>query len=344
MASNAGDAKSRADHDRIGRGPITLGWWGWAVVGRLAVVIVAATAVAMLGYAWLIGPNPWRDGDAYLNAALRIRTAQPLYPELGDYGGATVYRYAPWFAFAWVPLSYLPRELVIGIWQAAMLACSALAVLPAWRAGLLGRAIAVIVAPFLVMASLLGNVQPAIVALLVYSVRGRAGPLAIGLTASLKLVPMLYVVTFLARRQWRAACVAFGLAVLLWAPAVLVGIDHYPAAIGETTGLWTFSPLLWGVAIAALVVVAYLTARRPEGWYASSLLVALGTPRFIAYDWTFLLVGPGRNADARGRSRPGNRLPFIQQRLLGRDQPAPGDEEEGHVVRQEPGHGEDHER
>jgi hypothetical protein len=275
------------------------------VVGRLAVLITIVTTISILAYAFLIGPNPWRDGDAYLHAALRIRDGQPLYPELDDYHVATVYRYAPWFAYAWVPLSYLPREVVIGVWQAAMLASSALAVLPAWRAGLLGRAIVVVVVPFLVMASLLGNVQPVIVALLVHTIRGRAGPLAIAMAASLKVVPLVYVITYVARRQWGAAAVSVGVTVLLWAPAFLVGVTHYPAEIGETTGLWTFSPVLWGSVMVVLAGIAYLTARRPEAWYASSLLVTLAPPRFIAYDWTFMLVGAAGSPGRSHRYGPG---------------------------------------
>lgn len=266
-------------------------WWGWPVIWRILLTVVVLVNLAILGYAFVIGPNPWRDGDAYLNAAMRIRAGLPLYPGLADYQASTVYRYAPWFAYAWVPLSYLPRTLVMYGWQAAMLTCSALALLPAWRAGWTGRLIAVAVSPFLVMASLWGNVQPATIALLVYSVRGRIGPLAIAVAASLKLVPLLFVVTYVARRQWGAALAAIGLTALLWAPALLVGVEHYPSDIGSTTSIWSFSPVLWGAVIAVLAVTAYLLGRRAEGWYASSLLVALGTPRFIAYDWTFLLVG-----------------------------------------------------
>jgi hypothetical protein len=260
------------------------------VIGRLAVVITVVATVGILAYALLIA-NPWRDGDAYLNAALRVRDGLPLYPELSDAHVADVYRYAPWFAYAWVPLSYLPREVVIPIWQAAMLACSALAIIPAWRAGLLGQVIVVIVVPFLVMASLIGNVQPAIVALLVHTMRWRAGPFAIAIAASLKAVPILFVITYVARRQWWSALVAVGLTVLLWLPALLFGVAHYPVEIGETTGLYTFSPVLWLAVMVVVGGIAYLAARRPEAWYPSSLLVTLAPPRFIAYDWTFMLVG-----------------------------------------------------
>lgn len=279
-------------------------WWGWPVVWRILLALVVLANLSIIAWAFLGGPNPWRDGDAYLNAALRIRAGLPLYPALADYQTATVYRYAPWFAYAWVPVSYLPRTAVISAWQVAMLACSALALMPAWHAGWTGRVIAVAVSPLLVMASVWGNVQPAIVALLVYTIRGRAGPVAIAAAASLKLVPLLFVATYVARRQWGAALTAIGLTALLWAPVVIVGVDHYPADVGSTTSIWAFSPALWAAVAVVLVVIAYLLGRRPEGWYASSLLVALGTPRFIAYDWTFLLVGAASNHDGdAGRPR-----------------------------------------
>ena len=40
----------------------------------------------------------------------------------GHSGLGFVYRYAPWFALAWVPFTYLPREAVLLVWQILMLA------------------------------------------------------------------------------------------------------------------------------------------------------------------------------------------------------------------------------
>ena len=69
---------------------------------------LTAAGVALLGGLLLIGagwiPNIHPDADAYWQAALRIRDGLPLY------GGSRldetqIYRYAPWFAYAWLPLT-----------------------------------------------------------------------------------------------------------------------------------------------------------------------------------------------------------------------------------------------
>lgn len=266
-------------------------WWGWRIVWSVALFIMAVTTVVVLVVAFVIGPNPWRDGDAYLDAALRLREGLPLYPELADTHGPTVYRYAPWFAFAWIPLSYLPREVVIPLWQLLMLGCSAIAIIPAWRAGPLGRVVCVVMAPLLLFASLVGNVQPAIVALLAHTIRTGGGPVAVAFAASLKLAPALYAVTYLGRRQWTRAAITVALTMLLWVPALLLGVDHYPAEIGDVAGLWAISPFVWIVVAAALLGASYLAASSPYAWKVSSLLVALAPPRFISYDWTYLLAG-----------------------------------------------------
>ena len=58
----------------------------------------------------LVPSQPDQDWQAYLGAAERLRTGLPLYPAVADPGAASVYRYAPWFAVAWIPLPSCPAR------------------------------------------------------------------------------------------------------------------------------------------------------------------------------------------------------------------------------------------
>lgn len=56
------------------------------------------------------------DVAAYWGAAERIRAGEPLYVA-GVANASDLYRYAPWFAYAWVPLTYLPSDIVTSAWS-----------------------------------------------------------------------------------------------------------------------------------------------------------------------------------------------------------------------------------
>ena len=85
-------------------------------VRRLQQFVIGFLFAAMLIRIALIW-NEWTfaDVNAYLAAAHRIRDGQPLYAAF-DPDSYRVFRYAPWFAWPWVPLSYLPRDLVAWSW------------------------------------------------------------------------------------------------------------------------------------------------------------------------------------------------------------------------------------
>ena len=60
-------------------------------------------------------------------------------------------------------------------------------------------------APILVGISAVGNVQPLLIAALVWSVERRSGPAWIGVAASLKIFPILFAAVYLGRREWARA-------------------------------------------------------------------------------------------------------------------------------------------
>lgn len=241
------------------------------------------------------------DTDAYWDAAQRLRNGGELYPPVPDPERSDVYRYAPWFAWAWVPATFLPQGVVYAIWSLILLAASAAALVPlvrcrAWLA-------VAFFLPILVGISGIGNVQPLIVAALVLGVERRSGPLWIGLTASLKAFPILLAVTYLGRRQWRRAAAAVGVALVLTAPMLAYDLANYPlgAASAAMLAAW---PVIYAIVVAVAILAAARLADGTHAWLASSTAVSLALPRFFVYDVSFLMVSiPNR----RGTASPDDR-------------------------------------
>lgn len=89
---------------------------GQSIFERVARPAVMAIALAFaLSTIWVTLRAHWAGGDmgAYWEAAIRLREGQPLYVPHADVNAVNVYRYAPWFAWAWIPLTSLPR----GSWK-----------------------------------------------------------------------------------------------------------------------------------------------------------------------------------------------------------------------------------
>ncbi len=234
----------------------------------------------------------WTDGQVYWEAGLRVASGEPLYPAGVD--PETAYKYAPWFAWAWAPLTFLPEPLVAAAWTVAMVGAWALPVVAFLRMGWAAQAVAVLAGPPLLIAALGGNVQPAVVALLWALLGRRWGPVAIGVAASLKLFPALFAVTYLARREWGRALVSVAIGALLWLPLLAYGLDSYPSAVGGALSLWTISPVVYLAAVAGAAVWAL---RRPS-WRAGSVLVIIGASvRFIPYHLGYLLCSAPRPPD-----------------------------------------------
>src|SRR5688572_27061268 len=103
----------------------------WRFARLIAIAVIVAIGVNSIVYAifdWHLA-----DMHVYQDAALRIRAGEPLYG--GDVDALSAYRYAPWFAYAWVPLTYLPQIVIDVGWSIFLLAGSALALWPGIRLG-----------------------------------------------------------------------------------------------------------------------------------------------------------------------------------------------------------------
>lgn len=257
---------------------------------RLARIVVLAIVIGIgVNHVWWSVAD-WHldDMNAYWDAGVRLRTGGDLYPPVTDVLASEVYRYSPWFAWAWAPLTLLPRVIVDVAWSTILLAASGLAVWPLARRGA-WLAVAFFL-PILVGISAGGNVHALLVAALVLGVERRSGPLWIGVAASLKLFPILFVLTYLGRREWGRALAAVAVAAVLLAPFLAYDLTHYVTTAGGAALLWDW-PVIYGAAVLAAVGTALWLAPTRFGWLASATAVILALPRSFLYDVTWVMVG-----------------------------------------------------
>ena len=260
---------------------------------RLAQAIVIGLVIGF-ALAALTGPgtNWWlKDADAYWNAALRLRTGQPLYPPLANVEDPEIYRYSPWFAFLWIPFTFLPHEVVRVGWGAILVVSALACVWPAARTRhLAGILLAVLLGALLIRTASSGNVQPLMLAALVWGVDRRSGPLWIAVAASLKAVPFLYLAVYVVRREWGRVAWTVLLTLALVAPILLFDIKSYPFEAGYLVDAPIPTPLSWLVVMAALVATWWLRSR-PLAWTAASAAVLFALPRWVPYFPTWYVVG-----------------------------------------------------
>jgi hypothetical protein len=267
--------------------------------GRTVVRAARLVALAIV-IGWSIS-NIWfhvtswnlADMDAYWNAAMRVRDGGDLYPVLSDTSRADVFRYAPWFAWAWVPITYLPKELVGVVWSVVLLAATWVALRPLMRADPTSLAALTLLGSFLVWAVTVGNVQPLLIAGLVHGLERRSGPVWVGVVASLKAVPILYALVYLGRGEWRRAALAVAVAAVFAAPFLLYDLSNYPAGSGDAPSpLIAIAPLTFAGAVVVLGGLTLWLARRRSGFdrLAASVTVLAALPRITLLDLPQLLV------------------------------------------------------
>lgn len=259
--------------------------------------IVAATLLLSWS-AWILLHMQWSLSDmpAYDHAAQRLLSGQPLYPPLADPTASDVYRYAPWFALAWTPMLALPIELRGVVWSLILVGASVLAAWPLLSSRrLLPVALGVFSATWLIGAAKWGNVEPLMIALLVWGVPRRCGPVAVGIAASLKGVPILLALVWIGRGEWRKAALAVLVAGILLAPMLLFDLSHYPI---EATAVLSvrraFGDVAWIALTAALSVATLLVSRTRWAWLTADVAALSAYPQLPLYRLGMLLVGLDR--------------------------------------------------
>jgi len=266
-------------------------------IARLVAFVAAALGVVVLiGAALSVDVHP--DAEAYWLAANRLRDGLELYR--GPGGDETeIYRYAPWFAFAWIPLTYLGHDGALVAWRAILLAGSIAAVWPlVRRPSPASVTLALLIGGLLVSELPAANVTPLMVGLLVVGIRSQVGPILLGLAASLKLFPLLLVAGYVAERRWLHAAVAIGVASMLWLNILAFDVLLYTQIGGPTfyvggVSLYSVSPLLWlPVALGSAAALVVLAVRRSRWtWLAAGAAIPLAVPRVWLPDAAYVLIG-----------------------------------------------------
>lgn len=252
------------------------------------VVLAILIGIGISHLVFAIRDWPLHDMDVYLAAATRLREGQPLYVA-GDVA-VNSFWYAPWYAVLWIPMTYLPREVVAVGWSAVLLAAT---VAVSWllaRQGRWGVVLAILVGPPLFAVSAGGNIQALMVLGLLVGFHRRWGPVAVAAAASMKFTPALLAVAYLARREWWKAAASFGLAAVLLAPGYLMGITRAGVESGAAPSLLGVSPVLYGLAVFVALLGVFV-ARRRHAVLAASVAAVLALPRLFVYDVTLLAVG-----------------------------------------------------
>jgi len=96
----------------------------------IALCLIASFSLAIV-LGWAVGGG-WKliDMDVYWTAGKQWRISGNPYTLAAGATEHTVFRYSPWFAGLWVPLTYLPRPVVDVAWSVLMLGAAFAAVLP----------------------------------------------------------------------------------------------------------------------------------------------------------------------------------------------------------------------
>lgn len=235
------------------------------------------------------------DMDAYWNAAVRLRDGLALYPSVPDPGAADVFRYSPWFAWLWIPLTNLPKAAVQIGWSALLIASIPVAIGPVLRhRSAAAICLGALTGGLLVKTASTGNVHALLIALLVWGAGRRSGPLWIALAASLKFAPVAYALVSAGRREWGRAATMLLLTLVLVAPALLYDMSNYPTDAGGSLSLLSIAGPLPFIGLAAIAALAaFSLARTRFAWAAASVAVLLLIPRLELYGLTYLLVGLG---------------------------------------------------
>jgi hypothetical protein len=137
-----------------------------------------------------------------------------------------------------------------------------------------------------------GNVQPLLIAALMFGSRGRGGPLVVAACASLKVVPILMVLVDIRRGELKRAAITLGIFAVLVAPMLLHDLSGYSTAVGpRQLSLAQVWPGLW-LAVALLSVLATIVLGRSRyRWLAAGVAMVLTLPRLLTYELSFLMVG-----------------------------------------------------
>jgi hypothetical protein len=264
--------------------------------GVQMVLVAAAVLGALIGLQTLVlhlTLDPFADVHAYYDAGARLNAGLPLYDQPAGTDDAGFYRYPPLLAVAFRPLALLPFETAALIWEALLLVLFAATV---HRSGIRNRwtwlVMGWLAAP-IAWSLAIGQAQVAVTFLVILGT-----PWGIALAANLKLLPILVVVYWIGRHDWRAIrgllawLVGLTVLSLVVEPAGTIAFVGFPdlAQVGnvENRSLFALSPALWAAFVALLAGMAFRYAPTRAGWALAVILSVLANPRLLMYQLSTL--------------------------------------------------------
>lgn len=263
----------------------------------MTIVMAIVIGVGVNHVVWAVVGWPLGDLDIYLAAVQRLRAGEPLYLVTDPYN---MYWYAPWFAFAMIPLTFLPTVVASVLWSVVLVACSFAAGWMLWRVGTpAARILALLTVPALFAVSAGGNIQAPLVLALLLGLHHRSGPIWVAMAASLKFTPILFVLVYASRREWSRAAWSVGLSGTLLVPAFFMGlpIDRVQEWSGAAPSILAWGMPIYVAAVGACCLVAMAVPRYAALAAAAGAVLAL--PRLFVYDITLMAAGAADGGDRR---------------------------------------------
>lgn len=264
---------------------------GWGVLIGLYLALGIAGAV-YLAPTTVIG----QDLATYQRAGDLLWAGENPYAGQSDLGQENQYRYPPLLAMVIPVLGWPP------LWY-ALLALATAATIWLWyrTAGLAGLLVPALLVGAWGQQLLNGNSQAIVVWLLAITpLTTRYGPPALALATMLKIHPVIGLVWFAGRRDWRGIAVygiAAGLLLLVQLPWLGDFLEYYlndPAAAETIPGmsLRAIHPVVWIVGLIVILVVAWRYAESRYGWLLATVAQLVALPRVLLVNLALLLAAP----------------------------------------------------
>jgi hypothetical protein len=264
---------------------------GWAVLIGLYLALGIAGAV-YLAPTTVIG----QDLATYQRAGELLWSGDNPYSGQSDLGQESQYRYPPLLAMVVPVLGWPP------LWYALLVVATAATIWLWYRtAGLPGLLVPALLVGAWGQQLLNGNSQAIVVWLLAITpLTTRYGPPALALATMLKIHPVIGLVWFAGRRDWRAiGLYAAFCAVLLLVQLPWLGdfIDYYlndPAAAEAIPGmsLRAIHPVVWVVGFVVVLALAWRYAGTRYGWLLATVVQLVALPRVLLVNLALLLAAP----------------------------------------------------
>jgi hypothetical protein len=247
-----------------------------------------------------------QDLATYQRAGDLLWSGQNPYSGQSELGQENQYRYPPLLAMVIPILGWPP--LWFGI-----LAVATAATIWLWyrNAGLAGLLVPALLVGAWGQQLLNGNSQAIVVWLLAITsllavrpttTRGSAlvAPAALAVATMLKIHPVIGLVWFAGRRDWRAIGLyglACGVLLLVQLPWLGDFIDYYlndPAAAETIPGmsLRAIHPAVWVVGFLVVLVLAWRYAETRYGWLLATVAQLVALPRVLLVNLALLLAAP----------------------------------------------------